>query len=72
MEYACLYHKAKTLRIIKEEVKQYALGCKEIVLPCGPSDIVKNDRSEIDFKGDLFSNILDKLSEMFLRKSVDL
>lgn len=69
---ACVYHKAKILKIRKQEVKQHAPRCKEIVLTCGPSDMVKNDRSEILFKGKLFSNILGNLSEMFLRKSVDL
>lgn len=70
MEIACVQHNKKILQIRTQEVEQYAPGCKEIVLTCGYCDIVNND-SQYLLKGDLFSNMLDKLSEMFLGESAD-
>lgn len=71
MENAFLNHQAKVIQIRKQEVKQYLPCCKEITLTCGPCDIVHTDSRQYLLKGNLFSNILNKLSEMFLRESVD-
>lgn len=72
MEIACVKQPAKILQIRKQMGKQYVPGCKEIVLTCAQSD-VENDKSQnlLIKKGDLFSNMLDKLSEMFLKESID-
>lgn len=72
MEIACVKHQAKILQIRKQEVEQYSPGCKEIVLTCGSSDIANKDSNQILLKGNLFSDMLCKLSEMFLKESVDL
>lgn len=71
MENAFLNHQAKVIQIRKQEVKQYLPCCKEITLTCDPCDIVHTDSRQYLLKGNLFSNILNKLSEMFLRESVD-
>lgn len=71
MEIAFVKHHKKIFQVRKQEVEQYAPGCKEIVLTCGQGDIVNNDISQILLKGNLFSNMLYKLSEMFLRESID-
>lgn len=70
-EIACVKHQKKILQIRKEEVEQYAPGCKEIGLTCGYGDIVNTDSSQILLNGNLFSNMLDKLSDMFLQESPD-
>lgn len=67
IENACLNHQAKSLQVRKQDVKQYLPCCKEIVLTCGPTDIVNTDSRQYLLKGNLFSKILNKLSEMFLR-----
>lgn len=70
MDSAFLNHQAKSLQIRKQEVTRY-LPCKEITLTCDPRDIVNTDYNQYLLKGNLFSDILIKLSEMFLRESID-
>lgn len=72
IEIARVKHPGKILEIRQQKRKQYVPGCKEIVLTCAQSD-VENDKSQnlLIKKGDLFSNMLDKLSEMFLKESID-
>lgn len=72
MEIACVKHHKKILQLRTQEAEQYAPGCREIVLTCGSGDIVNTDSSKHLVKGNLFSNMLGKLSEMFLRESDDL
>lgn len=67
IESAFLNHQAKILQVRKQDVKQYLPSCQEIVLTCGPSDIVNTDsRQYLLLNGNLFADILNKLSEMFL------
>lgn len=72
MEIACVKHHKKILQLRTQEAEQYAPGCREIVLTCGSGDIVNTAGSKHLVKGNLFSNMLGKLSEMFLRESDDL
>lgn len=56
-------HQTKTLKIRKEGVDQDELVCKEVILPCDSDENGNTERSQ-RLQGDLFSDVLKKISEM--------
>lgn len=71
LDTASVKHRAKILRIRTEEVKPEEPGCKEVVLPCDCRDLVNNDSSsQLLLRGDLFSEMLIQMSEMFREKTI--
>lgn len=70
LEIASLKHRAKILQIRIDGVEQEIPGCKEVVLPSDVHDIASNDISQFLLRGELFSKMLVKMSDMLREKKL--
>ncbi|XP_052716890.1 uncharacterized protein LOC128189358 [Crassostrea angulata] len=63
LKIALVKHRTKTLKIRKEGVDQDELVCKEVILSCDLDENENTERSQ-RLQGDLFSDVLKKVSQM--------